>query len=96
MDMRTLEYIAAIAREQSIRRAADCFLVSPAVLSRKLQQEEKRLGTPLFTRSGKKMIMTDAGRIYVNGAQMMLSVYKNARQKLEKEKENQRGGRTSS
>lgn len=75
MNTQTLEYIIAIAEEKSISRAADRLLVSQPAISRQLKRVEERLGTKLFLRERGEMILTDAGKIYVNGAPIPSKVF---------------------
>lgn len=84
MNIQTLEYIIAIAEEKSISRAADRLLVSQPAISRQLKRVEERLGTKLFLRERGEMILTDAGKIYVNGARSVQSVYEHALEEIRK------------
>ena len=72
MNTEILKYIIAIAQEKSITRAADRFYLTQPVLSRHLKKIENRVGAPLFQRQKEGMILTEAGRIYINSAQNML------------------------
>ncbi len=72
MNTKVLEYIIAISKEHSISRAADQFYLTQPVLSRHLKKIEKKIGTPLFVRQKEGMVLTEAGRIYINGAQNIL------------------------
>ncbi len=77
MDLKQLEYIAAIAEERSISKAAKRFFLSPSALSQYLKRlEETEHLPPLFYRHNKEFLLTDAGRIYVNGALTILSLSK--------------------
>ena len=84
MNTQTLEYIIAIAEEKSISRAADRLLVSQPAISRQLKRVEERLGTKLFLRERGEMILTDAGKIYVNGARSVQSIYEHALEEIRK------------
>lgn len=78
MNTQTMEYVIAIAEEKSLSRAAERLLVSQPALSRQLARLEKELDTRLFRREHNQMTLTNAGRIYVNGARMILSIHDNA------------------
>lgn len=84
MNTQTLDYIIAIAEEKSISRAADRLLVSQPAVSRQLKRVEDRLGTKLFLRERNEMILTDAGKIYVNGARSVQSIYEHALEEIRK------------
>ena len=63
-----LRYFWAIAHEGSLTRAADRLNLSQSALSVQLGQLEQQLGHPLFERVGKRLILTEAGRIALDYA----------------------------
>lgn len=65
MDVRDYEYIAAIADQGSITRAAEQLFITQPALTKFLQRIEKELGLSLFVRKGKQFILTEAGQKYV-------------------------------
>jgi LysR family transcriptional activator of nhaA len=81
-----LQYFWAIAHERSLTRAAVRLHVSPSALSIQLKALEERLGHALFTRQGRKLVLTEAGRVALEYADTifgagdeMLAVLKGAR-----------------
>ena len=62
MDVRTMEYITAIAEEGNLSGAGKKLGVSQPTLSVFLSRLETELGTDLFYREKKKLVMTPAGR----------------------------------
>ena len=58
MNTREQEYMLALDRTRSITRAAEQLHVTQPTLSLFLTNLEKRLGTPLFHRLGKKLVPT--------------------------------------
>ena len=78
MNTQILEYIITISEEKSLSKAADRLLVSQPALSQQLKKLEKELDARLFTREHNQMILTDAGRVYVNSARSALNIYHNA------------------
>lgn len=58
-----LYYFYKIAQLGSIAEASKKELISSPALSMQLKELEDNLGTPLFERVGKKLILTDAGSI---------------------------------
>jgi LysR family transcriptional regulator, transcriptional activator of nhaA len=58
-----LYYFYKIAQCGSIAKASKAELISSPALSMQLKELEENFGTPLFIRSGKKLILTDAGAI---------------------------------
>jgi len=58
-----LQYFWAVAREGSLTRAAQRLHVSQSALSVQIRQLEEQLGHSLFTRTGRSLTLTEAGRI---------------------------------
>ena len=58
-----LRYFWAVAHEQGLTRAAERLNVSPSALSVQIQKLEHQLGQSLFDRVGKRLVLTEAGRI---------------------------------
>lgn len=63
-----LRYFWAIAHEGSLTRAAERLNLSQSALSVQLGKLEMQLGHPLFEREGKRLILTEAGRIALDYA----------------------------
>lgn len=63
-----LRYFWAIAHEGSLTRAAERLNLSQSALSVQLGKLEQQLGHPLFERAGKRLILTEAGRIALDYA----------------------------
>jgi LysR family transcriptional activator of nhaA len=63
-----LRYFRAIAHEQGLARAAERLHVSPSALSVQLRQLEERLGHALFERRGRRLVLTEAGRVALEHA----------------------------
>ncbi|MDO4268450.1 MAG: LysR family transcriptional regulator [Eubacteriales bacterium] len=78
MNTQILEYMIAISEEKSMSRAAARLLVSQPALSQQVKKLEKELDAKLFVREKNRIQLTDAGRVYVNGARSVLSIYENA------------------
>jgi|KBSMisStandDraft_5_1062788.scaffolds.fasta_scaffold235027_2 LysR family transcriptional regulator for metE and metH len=61
LDLRHLRLVQAVAACGSVTRAAERLNLTQSALSHQLRDVEDRLETPLFTRMGKKMVLTPAG-----------------------------------
>jgi LysR family transcriptional regulator for metE and metH len=61
LDVRHLRMVAAIAASGSVTRAASELHLTQSAVSHQLRGIEERLGTPLFLRLGKRMVVTAAG-----------------------------------
>ncbi|WP_066270338.1 LysR substrate-binding domain-containing protein [Hydrogenophaga palleronii] len=65
MELRHLRYFAALAASLSFTRAAEKVHVTQSTLSHQIRQLEEELGTALFDRVGKKVVLTDAGETFL-------------------------------
>jgi LysR family transcriptional regulator for metE and metH len=72
LDSRHLRLVAEVARAESVTRAADRLHVTQSAVSHQLRDIEERLGTALFVRSGRRMLLTAAGRHLVETAERVL------------------------
>jgi LysR family transcriptional activator of nhaA len=63
-----LRLFRAIAQEGSLTRAAEQLHLSQSALSVQLQKLEQQLGHPLFERRGRRLELTEAGRIALDYA----------------------------
>jgi LysR family transcriptional regulator for metE and metH len=61
IEVRHLQMIAAIAASGTVTQAAETLHLTQSAVSHQLRGIESRLGTPLFTRLGKRMVVTPAG-----------------------------------
>ena len=74
MNIRHMQYMAAIAEEGSLSRAARRLGVSQPALSNWLSDLEGEFATPLFIRSGRRLTLTPAGKIYLDGCRRMIQL----------------------
>ena len=61
MEIRTLRYFLAVAREENMTRAAELLHVTQPTLSKALRSLEEELGKKLFTRSSFSIRLTEEG-----------------------------------
>ncbi|ELF6208280.1 LysR family transcriptional regulator [Pseudomonas putida] len=62
----------AAAKYQSFTRAAESLCVSQAAISRQIKELEDNLKTDLFTRTGRSVALTSAGKLFFQTAQQSL------------------------
>lgn len=84
MNTRLLEYVIVISEEKSYSKAAERILVTQPALSQQIKKLEEELDTKLFCREQNELILTDAGKVYVNGARAILSIYYKALEEIKK------------
>jgi LysR family transcriptional regulator, regulator for metE and metH len=73
LETRDLRLVAAVAEHGGLTRAGSVLYLTQSALSHQLADLERRLGTVLFTRKGKRMVATPAGERLVEFAREMLS-----------------------
>lgn len=84
MELRVLQYFLAVAREQSIVRAAESLHLSQPTLSTQIRNMEEELGKQLLirgTKGSRKVTLTEEGMILRKRAEEILDLVK----KTEKE-----------
>jgi LysR family glycine cleavage system transcriptional activator len=63
--LRAIQAFEAIARLQSVSEAADEMALTPSAISHRLRKLETHLGVRLFYRANRRMVLTNAGREYL-------------------------------
>ena len=74
MELHTLQVFLAVATERSFSRAAEKLLRTQPAVSLALQRLESELGEKLIDRTGKDLILTDAGRTVLDYARRFQSL----------------------
>jgi len=72
MDTRQLQAFCAVVERQSFSQAAERLGVTQPAVSLQVRSLEKRLGTQLLDRSGRRVEPTEAGRRLFHGAKRLL------------------------
>lgn len=72
MNIRDLEYLAALAEYKHFRRAADACHVSQPTLSGQIRKLEDELGITLLERTSRKVLFTQSGLVLVEQAKKVL------------------------
>lgn len=74
MELRVLRYFLAVAREESICKAAEYLHLSQPTLSRQLSDMEKELGKTLFIRGNRRITLTEEGTLLRKRASEILDL----------------------
>ncbi len=74
MEIRTLRYFLAVAREENMTRAAELLHVTQPTLSRALRSLEEELGKKLFLRHSFRIELTREGMLLRDRAEDLLSM----------------------
>ncbi|WP_010631881.1 LysR family transcriptional regulator [Sporolactobacillus vineae] len=77
-----LEAFLAVAEYKSYRAAAEKLFISQPSLSSRIQVLERELGTSLFNRNGRGVVLSEQGRIFIPYAKRMRRVYQKAQSDL--------------
>jgi DNA-binding transcriptional LysR family regulator len=80
--LRHLRYFVAAAEESQFTRAAERLSVSQPALSRQIRRLERLLGTALFERDRRAVVLTDAGRALLPAAQRIVEVWEDTSARL--------------
>ena len=91
MDLRQLEYFAAVCEELHFTKAAEKLGMSQPTLSQQIRSLENEVGTPLFDRIGKRIALTEAGRLLLEYSIQMFRTRKNAVDAINELRNQQRG-----
>lgn len=82
MDIRVLQYFLAVAREESITKAAESLHMTQPPLSRQLKDLEEELGKQLLIRGGKKVTLTEDGMLLRKRAEEMVDLMEKTKAEL--------------
>ena len=74
MNTTRFEYLLALERTGTMTGVAKAYFISPSAVSQCLKNEEAQLGHPLFRSENHRMVPTEAGQIYLNGARKILEI----------------------
>ena len=91
MDISQIEVFLAVAREGGFSKAANKLFRTQSAVSQSIRKLESEIGEPLFDRSSRDGLLTDAGRVLQEYAERLLNVRDNAREALVELRELQKG-----
>lgn len=80
-----LRYFWAVAREGHLTRAAEQLNVSQSALSTQIKKLEEQLGHRLFERSGRRLVLSPAGRIALSHCDVIFQSGEAMRRRLNSE-----------
>lgn len=78
-----LEAFLAAVRSDTFFDAAESLHLTQSTLSKQIIRLEKELDLPLFDRSGRSAVLTDAGRAFYEEAQVLITQYRHARARMQ-------------
>src|SRR5882757_5707312 len=91
MDLSQLEVFLTVAREGRFGRAAEKLFRTQSAVSQTVRKLELEIGEPLFDRSSRDGVLTDAGRVLQEYAEKLLNLRQDAQEALVELRELQKG-----
>ena len=91
MELYSLQVFLTVATEKSFSRAAEKLLRTQPAISLAVQRLEQELGEKLIDRSGKELILTDAGRTIIEYARRFQSLHQELDNSLAELRDNSAG-----
>lgn len=88
MDIRVLGYFLAVAREESITKAAEVLHMTQPPLSRQLKDLEEELGKQLLIRGSKKVTLTEDGMLLRKRAEELVDLMEKTKAEISASDEN--------
>jgi len=85
LSLRQLEIFERIAATGGVTRASEELLLTQSAVSMALSQLEQLSATPLFERSGRRLLLNDSGRLLLKDAREILLAVKRVEQQLQGE-----------
>ncbi|HEY1322997.1 MAG TPA: LysR family transcriptional regulator [Streptosporangiaceae bacterium] len=73
MDLKQLRSVEAVARHRHFTRAANELYLAQSALSHQIRQLERELGTPLFERTSRRVVVTEAGQAIAARARRIIA-----------------------
>jgi DNA-binding transcriptional LysR family regulator len=91
IELSQLEVFLAVARERRFSRAAEKLFRTQSAVSQTIRKLEDELGEPLFDRSSREGILTDAGKVLYEYAEKLINLRSEAAESLSELRELQKG-----
>ena len=82
VELRELRYFLAVAEELNFTRAAERLHLAQQALSASVRRLEEQLGVALFVRSTRKVELTSAGEVLVEGARAVIDAASDALERV--------------
>ncbi len=84
VDLRKIRYFVAVAESLHFRKAAEELHIAQPALSRSISALERELGTQLFVRDKRSVVLTPAGRQLLDDARPLLAAAAGTRRRVQR------------
>ncbi len=91
IELRQMRYFLAVADDLNFTKAAEGLHLAQQALSASIRRLEEQLGVALFVRSTRKVELTVAGEVFVEGARAVVAVAADAIERVHQVAEGRRG-----
>ena len=91
MELSQLEVFLSVARERRFSRAAEKLFRTQSAVSQTIRKLELEIGEPLFDRSSREGVLTDAGLVLQEYAEKLVNLRQDAKEALVEMRELQKG-----
>lgn len=87
MNIEYLEAFMYVVHLESIHKAADALYLSQPTITARIKTLERDLGTQLFLRKGRSMILTEEGKAFIPYAERIIRTYRQGKNLFKKKTE---------
>src|SRR5471032_2166488 len=82
MTLEQLRIFVEVAQREHLTQAASALALTPSAVSASIRVLEERYGTPLFNRVGRRIELSEAGRLFLREARITLASARTAERTL--------------
>ncbi|MBU5212318.1 LysR family transcriptional regulator [Heyndrickxia oleronia] len=84
MELKWLHTFIAAARHENFRKTAEELFISQPTVTVHIKLLEEEIGSSLFEREGRKIILTEAGKKFIPIARTMIGVYEEGKAEMDR------------
>lgn len=83
MNLQQIRYVVAVAETENFSKAADMLYITESTISKQIKKLEQELDMELFSRSTRKVELTEAGKAFVQQGQIIAGAYDELNRSME-------------
>ena len=77
MDIKHMKYFVEVVKQGGMTKASKSLYIAQPTISKAIKDIEAEMAVPLFDRSKRNLVLTDAGKIFFNKCKEIISLYDN-------------------